>query len=80
MKSVKPRYAEAASDDLDADSEGERLASNLHNGQKVTSVLQEDALDNNQTESGSLAFAAAMTEEDPNGNAELCSSATADFR
>jgi hypothetical protein len=79
MKSVKPRYAEAASDDLETDSESERLASDLHGGQKVASVLQKDALDG-QTDSGSLAFAAAMTEEDPNGNAELCSSATADFR
>ncbi len=80
MKSVNPRYAEAASDDLmDTDSEGERLASDLHGGQKVASDLQKDALDG-QTDSGSLAFATAMTEEDPNGNAELCSSATADFR
>jgi hypothetical protein len=79
MKSVKPRYAEAASDDLDTDSEGEKLASDLHGGQKVASDLQDDVLDG-QTDSGSLAFAAAMTEEDPNGNAELYSSATADFR
>jgi hypothetical protein len=99
MKNVTSCRAEAASDDLDTDSDGERLASNLHGGQKVAShlhggqkvasdlhggqkvasVLQEDALDG-QTDSGALAFAAAMTEEDPNGNAELCSSATADFR
>jgi hypothetical protein len=89
MKSMTSCRAEAASDDLDTDSEGERLASNLHvgqkvasvlhGGQKVASVLQKDALDG-QTDSGSLAFAAAMTEEDPNGNAELCSSATTDFR
>ncbi len=71
--------AEAASDDLDTDSEGERLASNLHGGQKVASDLQKDAQDG-QTDSESLSFAAAMTEEDPNGNAELCSSVTADFR
>jgi hypothetical protein len=64
---------------MDTDSEGERLASDLHGGQKVASGLQNDALDG-QADSGALAFAAAMTEEDPNGNAELCSSATADFR
>jgi hypothetical protein len=58
---------------------GQKVVSDLHDGQKVISDLQKDALDS-QTDSGALAFAAAMTEEDPNGNAELCSSATADFR